>query len=287
MLSNIMAVRWLKLLLVVLIFFGIYKYRVSLVDATAYASSLRVELVYAAIFVGVSLLASGLRGKHIINKLGGFMSIGDAFKLACVSASSVFSVIRAGSGISLYYLKRKGFLLSHVVTYYLGDRFFSTVVFLALGALVLGEFSWILALVLFAAMAATIVGIKFTSRLPNFWVFGMIKDFSEDLKKLTNPGSAVWLSFLALLNVVMDALAISVLTGSSLNTSVVAVVIGMMLILVSPTPAGLGLYEPAVSAHLIAQGVASSAAIGGVLAFRLLSLWVPSFVGLYVLHKEL
>ncbi|TRO62009.1 hypothetical protein E2P64_00560 [Candidatus Bathyarchaeota archaeon] len=287
MLSNIPTVRWLKLLLVVLISYGIFKYRDSLVDAAGYASSLRIELLLAAAFAFLSLMASSLRAKHIINEVGGLISTKESFELSAVSASSIFSLVRVGSGIPLYYLKKTGTLLSHTVVYYIADRFFNIMSFLALGVVVLGKFSWVSGLLLAAGVMVTLVGLTYTRLLPDFWPFGMIKDFIEDIRKLVTWRTAVWLSFLSLSNLMIDSFAISLLSGAGLNAVLAATVLGTAAMLVSPTPAGIGIYEPVVSTQLVSAGVVGGAAIGSVLTYRLFALWVPALVGLYVLHRKL
>jgi uncharacterized protein (TIRG00374 family) len=45
------------------------------------------------------------------------------------------------------------------------------------------------------------------------------------------------------------------------------------------TPGGLGVVEAVLAGGLAAAGMKSSAALGSVLIFRLLSFWLPIFVG--------
>ena len=246
-----------------------------------------MELLYAAAFIAVGLFASALRGKFIINRLGGFMSTWEGVKLTFVNASSVFSLIRVGVGISLYYLKKTGHLLSHVITFYVADRFAHSFVFIILALLLLGEFSWFSVLGLFAVALGAFALVKFSHRLPDFWILKMIKDYSENLKKLFTPVSVLWLIVLSIVNFAMESLAFSALTGTSLQNSLTASVVGVATMLVSPTPGGLGLYEAAVSAHFVSLGIPSNIAIGSVLAFRLFSIWMPALLGLIVLHREL
>jgi len=51
----------------------------------------------------------------------------------------------------------------------------------------------------------------------------------------------------------------------------VATVVGVL----SPTPGGLGAFEATVAAGLTGLGVPASAAVPAVLAFRLLTFWLP------------
>jgi uncharacterized membrane protein YbhN (UPF0104 family)/membrane-associated phospholipid phosphatase len=54
---------------------------------------------------------------------------------------------------------------------------------------------------------------------------------------------------------------------------------------VSPTPGGLGAVEAALVAGLTALGVAAGAAVAGVLAFRLLTFWLPILPGILVFRR--
>jgi uncharacterized membrane protein YbhN (UPF0104 family) len=54
---------------------------------------------------------------------------------------------------------------------------------------------------------------------------------------------------------------------------------------VSPTPGGLGAIEAALVAGLTALGVAAGSAVAGVLAFRLLTFWLPIVPGILVFRR--
>ena len=49
----------------------------------------------------------------------------------------------------------------------------------------------------------------------------------------------------------------------------------------SPTPGGLGAIEAALVAGITALGVATASAVAGVLAFRLLTFWIPIVPGMF------
>jgi uncharacterized protein (TIRG00374 family) len=53
----------------------------------------------------------------------------------------------------------------------------------------------------------------------------------------------------------------------------------IMAALVGPLPGGIGVADASLGALLIANGVPGAAAAGAVIAFRLLDLWIPLFVG--------
>lgn len=69
-------------------------------------------------------------------------------------------------------------------------------------------------------------------------------------------------------------------------SEVIAVYLGGSAIgSVSPTPGGLGAVEAALVAGLTALGVAAGSAVAGVLAFRLLSFWLPIVPGIVVFRR--
>jgi undecaprenyl-diphosphatase len=53
---------------------------------------------------------------------------------------------------------------------------------------------------------------------------------------------------------------------------------------VSPTPGSLGAVEAALLAGLVGTGVAAGPALAGVLAFRLVTFWLPTIPGVWALH---
>ena len=74
-----------------------------------------------------------------------------------------------------------------------------------------------------------------------------------------------------------------VLAGMGIHLGVATVLLVYMLTimaaLVGPLPGGLGVADASLGALLIANGVPAAAAAGAVIAFRLLDLWIPLFVG--------
>ena len=61
---------------------------------------------------------------------------------------------------------------------------------------------------------------------------------------------------------------------------------GLLFMLLSITPSGLGFAEPAMAIVLISMGVGSEIALAGVLIFRLITYWLPLPLGLYFLKKQ-
>jgi undecaprenyl-diphosphatase len=53
----------------------------------------------------------------------------------------------------------------------------------------------------------------------------------------------------------------------------------------SPTPGGLGVTEAALVAALTTIGTPAATAVAGVLAFRLLTFWLPMAPGAFSLHR--
>jgi len=74
-----------------------------------------------------------------------------------------------------------------------------------------------------------------------------------------------------------------VLTGLGIHlapaTILLVYTLTIMASLVGPLPGGIGVADASLGALLIANGVPAAAAAGAVIAFRLLDLWLPLFVG--------
>jgi uncharacterized membrane protein YbhN (UPF0104 family) len=64
-----------------------------------------------------------------------------------------------------------------------------------------------------------------------------------------------------------------------LATMLLIYTLTIMAALVGPLPGGIGVADASLGALLIAYGVPGPAAAGAVIAFRLLDLWIPLFVG--------
>jgi uncharacterized membrane protein YbhN (UPF0104 family) len=74
-----------------------------------------------------------------------------------------------------------------------------------------------------------------------------------------------------------------VLTGLDIHlglaTTLLIYTLTIMAALIGPLPGGIGVADASLGALLIANGVPAAAAAGAVIAFRLLDLWIPLFVG--------
>src|SRR5262245_63246535 len=64
-----------------------------------------------------------------------------------------------------------------------------------------------------------------------------------------------------------------------LATTLLVYTLTIMAALIGPLPGGIGVADASLGALLIANGVPGPAAAGAVIAFRLLDLWIPLFVG--------
>ncbi len=74
-----------------------------------------------------------------------------------------------------------------------------------------------------------------------------------------------------------------VLTGLGIHlglaTTLLIYTLTIMAALVGPLPGGIGVADASLGALLIANGASAPVAAGAVIAFRLLDLWIPLFVG--------
>jgi uncharacterized protein (TIRG00374 family) len=113
---------------------------------------------------------------------------------------------------------------------------------------------------------------------------------------LRNPWQAAQLfggvSGVMLANVLTLALCLQGFGGDASLVKVIAVYLGGWAIAsASPTPGGLGAIEADLVAGLIAVGVQKGPGVAGVLAYRLLTFWlptIPGFLGLrYLQHRQI
>ena len=74
-----------------------------------------------------------------------------------------------------------------------------------------------------------------------------------------------------------------VLAGLGIHLGVATVLLvytlTIMAALIGPLPGGIAVADASLGALLVANGVQAPAAAGAVIAFRLLDLWIPLFVG--------
>ena len=96
------------------------------------------------------------------------------------------------------------------------------------------------------------------------------------LALLVCSSAGISLAYTAALQASVDAVGGSVTFTSALAVYLAAAAVGA----VAPTPGGLGPLEAALVAGLSQQGVATAPAIAGVLAYRLLTYWLPVLPGL-------
>ena len=283
---NLFHVQWLKLILGVLIPFGIYRYREILIESFYYATQMKLSILFTFLFVLISISLVSIRLKYLIKKQGGLIKFWTAFKCYFISLSPIFSMIRFSDSIKIYYLKKKGILLSQAMTAYLSELIIGIFVTGVMLAVFLGQYTPFLFIALSLVIISALLLIKFSHKLPNFRILNIIRDFSEDLKKIIKVKIIFTLLLISFTQFVFDVFALSTATGASLAQSLIAVLIGIGVITAAPTIAGIGFYETAVPAFLISIGISSEAAVGGVFVYRFFTLWLPALIGNFLLHKE-
>ncbi len=280
-------VQWLKLILGVLIPFGIYRYREILVESFYYAIQLNLSILLTFLFILLSVIVGTFRLKYLIKKQGGLINFWTVFKCYFISLSPVFSMIRFSDSIKIYYLKKKGIILSQAMTAYVGEIVISLFVTGIMFALFLGQYNIFLFIALCILLLLTFLFVKFSHKIPNIKFLNILKDFSENLKSLLNVRSIFFLLIISFIQFFSSAAALSVATGSSFVNGLKALIMGIGIMTTTPTIAGIGFYEVAVPAYLISLGVNQTAAVGGVFVFRFFNLWLPAIIGNFLIHKEL
>lgn len=275
----------------ILIFYGIYRIRDSFLGivagAVGHALGLgSLSLVVLALTTAV-LVSLSLRIKYILHLLGSRIGLWDILKAYAISLTAIFSMVKFSDSVRAYYFSRKGVPLTYGLTSYVGERFFDILFLLPLGAVLLGEYSTqaLTGLAIFSVFVLLLI--RFTHRIPNIRFIRFFRDFGEDLRNMITPVSLFWLTAVTLVIFGMNTAAIAVATGTGPVAALKAFVLGCLVLGTSPTPAGIGVYEIVVPAYLTSLGVQSSAALGGILVYRFFILWLPSFIGIGFLHREL
>ncbi|MBR9681016.1 MAG: hypothetical protein GOU98_04310 [Candidatus Altiarchaeota archaeon] len=235
--------------------------------------------------LGISTVV--LRLKYVLKELGTSVKNITLFEYVLVANSSIFSLIKMSSTISVYYLVKRGVFLSHAMTGFVIERFFDLGLHLLVSVFFIGSFSPVLlsALIIFTGM-----GILFTKKFEWFTKWKIIRklsDFRGELNKIVNFKVGFVLIVLSILSLLFQSLAIRSLVGISLFLSISVVALGGIVIGASPTPFGLGVYEISIPSFLISQGVSAEVAIGGILTYRFLTVWMPAILGLFVVNKRL
>lgn len=147
---------------------------------------------------------------------------------------------------------------------------------------------WILlaAIVALGVIAGVIVFTALGKRLlkPILKAFGELKDVLRQPAKATALlGGA--LGVIVLNTLCFGAALAAVNAHASPSTVIVVYVLGSTVAGAAPTPGGLGVVEAALVAGLTAAGVDPSAAVAGVLVFRLITYWLPIPLGYLSLRK--
>lgn len=291
MFSNTSGVRWLKLPLAVLIFYGIYKMREKLAEvvlgAIIYSISLSNTSLYVLAFSFLAIWFSVIRIMYILGLLGGKIRLWDIFKAYAISLTTVFSMVKFSDSVRAYYISKKGVPLTYALTTYVAERFFDLTILLPLGAILLGEYSKFAVVGLTVLSLVILIFVKFTHKIPDIRFLRFFKDFGNDLENIITPNTLLWIVLLSLGSMAMNTTAIKFATGVGWFIALRAFVLGCIVLATSPTPAGIGFYEVAVPAYLVSLGVPSAAALGGILVYRLFQLWLPSILGMLFLHREL
>ncbi|MGN2637983.1 flippase-like domain-containing protein [Nocardia takedensis] len=147
---------------------------------------------------------------------------------------------------------------------------------------------WLLLLGFAVAMSAIGVGVALLLRRPD-WLARLRGTTTTMTAVLRRPRAAVLLltgqfggnvAYIAALGFSVHAFG-----GAPSAALLTAVYLGgSALGAASPTPAGLGVVEASLVAGLLVGGVPDTAAIAGVLTYRLLTFWLPAALGFFALR---
>lgn len=229
-----------------------------------------------------------MRWRNFLHGLGHRLGL---WKEVCVFLSgfaTVPSFLKFSDSVRLVYLKKFGVGLADGVSI-MGieratDMAVTSLVFLVL----VGKSRSVLGVV--GVLAVAYLGLKtrkwWFNKMKAVGIFrGLVERVESyvdatvaSLKKLRDPWVLAKGVGCTLGIYVLQLVALSAAVGVGPWTALPAYLLGWVTITASPTPAGLGFYEAAVSAALAgAAGAAQS--LGGVLVFRFVVLWLPVVAG--------
>ena len=277
----------LKLVLGVLIVFGIATYRTLLMQSLQYALTLNLNALLCILFILISIIINSFRFRYLIKIQGGLIKFRDVFVSYFLSFSTVFSLVKLADSVKIVYLKKKGLLLSQATTAYIAERIANVFVTSILIGLILGQYNFWLLIGAGLSILLIIIFINFSHMLPKIRFVNMVRDFGSELKKLMKFKSIIIIVLFTLFEFLSSALAIGFATHTNFGLSIKTTVMGMATVIATPTPGGIGFYETVIPTFLTQQGVVVETAVGGILTYRFFSLWLPALIGLILLQKTL
>jgi len=208
-------------------------------------------------------------------------------KIWLAGFSSCLFSIKFGDAVKIYLLKKKGLRISHGILVYSLERFLDASLFLIFSIIFLGRrLDVILLLGLLALGLLILEKRKRIYPILRRWErFRKVEEVVEIMVSGANEfkdmGFLVMVAGSSLLVTVVQAAAFGLLAHIPLFLSLEAiVVIGSGAAIASPTPAGIGVWEVAVSGF-ISKSIALEKALAAVLVYRLFFLWIPCFLGFF------
>jgi uncharacterized membrane protein YbhN (UPF0104 family) len=172
------------------------------------------------------------------------------------------------------------------MTAYIVERFFDLGLHLIIRAYFIGSFSPL------ALLGLVIVGgfsVLFTKKFDLFLKFKIVRkleDFKDSLNNLMSFRVGFVIFITTIFSFIFQSLAIQSLVNTSFILAMTVVALGGIVVSASPTPIGLGIYEVSIPGFLVSQGVSPEVALGGILTFRFLTVWLPALLGLWVVNRR-
>ncbi|MCC7290205.1 flippase-like domain-containing protein, partial [bacterium] len=215
---------------------------------------------------------------------------------------SIFSIFAAQLSISIAFSPVLGTTLWYLnLTNHLNDyQIIASQVLLIINLVIIGVISFILLLPQFSIKAATFAGtfsnilfkpVLRKSLINTTKLSGYIHEvqkasgnFSHSLSKFL--GSLPLSLLYHLLNILILAIAFKAY-GDSPAIEIVIAIYGTIVLFssVSPTPQGVGIVEGLAQITAVSIGVPSEHAVVAILSYRIMTLWLPALLGLFVFRS--
>ena len=279
-----MKLKRFRVILFVLIAFGIVKYRQFLAES--------VIKIFENISVFPLVFALGLmavfgrfaRWSFFIHSLDYQISLWDQFKIYFSGFATIPSMVKFSDSLRLVYMKDYGVELVDGIAVYGMERLADIIVTSLLFLIVVGQLSGLAGSLGFLALLWVLLKTRrlWLAKLERFEKFRRLEQYLDafvyDMKNFRRPAPVVIIAMATVGIYVLELVALSSAVGIIAGKVLPAFLVGKLLITTMPTPGALGFYEAGVSG-ILAGFVGGSAALAAVMIYRFVVLWLPVILG--------
>ena len=279
-----MKLKPLKIGLFVLIAFGMIKYRKFFIDSIVKIGENLAIFPLVFIIGSIGVLMAFMRWVFFVRTLEYKMGLWNEFKVYFSGFATIPSLVKFSDSLRLVYMKKYGMSLADSVSVYGMERIMDMVVTSIIFLIFVGQITNVAGILGVLALGYLALKMRrfWLAKITKFERFKRLEEYIEstvyNLKKFIRPVPLLATILFSLGMYVFQLFAFSIAAGVEVWELIPAYLLGWILITTTPTPAGLGFYEAAVSAA-IAGMVGASNALATVLIFRFVVLWIPIMLG--------